>query len=115
MPQRRALLVVRQGEHVTRDLRHKLHSLIDEIVDAIEGSATTEWVDAKTSPLGRERHNRLVREGKLRGTKDGRRVLVRRADIDAYLEKNRVIRVDEKADIDREAARILATMQRKAS
>ncbi len=97
------------------DLRKTLHAFVDAIADALEQSQPTEWVDAKSSPLGRERHCRLVRQGKLRGTKDGRRVLVRRADIEAYLEKNRVIRVDEKADEDREVARILATMGRKAS
>lgn len=98
------------------DLRQKLHTLIDEIVNAIEATSHgSEWVDQSTSPLGRDRHLRLVRSGALPGKKDGRRVLVRRAHIDAYLEKKTVIRVDEQADEDREAARILATMSRKSA
>jgi len=51
----------------------------------------------------------------LKGVKDGRRVMVRRADVDAYLAKRTVIKVDEKADEDREAARILVAMQRKSA
>ncbi len=98
------------------ELRHKLHRLIDEIVDALEASTpASEWVDQKTSPLGRERHTALVRMGLLKGVKDGRKVLVRRADIDAYLAKRTVIKVDEKADEDREAARIIAAMQKKSA
>jgi excisionase family DNA binding protein len=98
------------------DLRRKLHAFLDELVDAIEATAPkSEWVDQKESPLGRQRHTALVRQGVLKATRDGRRVLVRRADIDAYLEKNTVIKVDEKADEDREVARILATMSRKSA
>lgn len=98
------------------DLRQKLHTLVDEIVNAIESQTTaSEWVDQKSSPLGRRRHCELVRSGKLPGKKDGGRVLVRRAHLEAYLEKKTVIRVDEKADEDREAARILAAMSRKSA
>ena len=101
---------------MSTDLRQRLHTLIDEIVNAIESTATgAEWVDQETSPLGRARHCSLVRSGALPGKKDGRRVLVRRVDIERYLEKKTVIRVDEKADEDREAARILATMNRKSA
>ncbi len=98
------------------DLRLELHALIDKIVDAIQtGTTGAEWVDQKTSPLGRARHCALVRSGALPGKKDGRRILVRRVDIEKYLERKTVIRVDEKADEDREAARVLATMHRKSA
>ena len=97
------------------DLRSKLHHLIDEILDVIEGAPVTDWVDQRSSPLGRARHTELVRRGVLKGVKDGRRVMVRRADVDAYLAKRTVIKVDEKADEDREAARILVAMQRKSA
>jgi hypothetical protein len=95
------------------DLRSRVHAIVDELFDAIEGAAVTEWVDQKTSPLGRERHTALVRSGALPGTKDGRRIMVRRADIDAYLAKRRVIKVDPDADEDREVQRIVAEMERK--
>jgi excisionase family DNA binding protein len=98
------------------DLRHELHAMIDKIVDAIETGATgAEWVDQKTSPLGRDRHLRLVRTGKLRGTKDGRRVMVRRADIESYLAKHTVVRVNEAADDEQEVRRIIQAMQRKTA
>jgi excisionase family DNA binding protein len=60
---------------------------VGEMVDAqiAKGVSGTEWIDQATSPLGRRRHLRLVRQGVLRGVREGRRVLVRRKDIDAYL------------------------------
>ena len=42
------------------------------------------------SPLGRSRHCRLVRQGELPGRKVGRQLLVRAADIDAYIERHPV-------------------------
>lgn len=58
----------------------------DDIATALEVETNgAEWVDQNTSPLGRRRHLDLVRRGVLIGTKDRRRVLVRRSDIDAYL------------------------------
>ena len=100
---------------MSTDLRMKLHSLIDQIVDAIEATAAPEWVDQTNSPLGRRRHLELARTGVLKSTKDAGKVRIRRSDIEAYLLRKTVIRVDEKADLDREAARVLATMGRKAS
>jgi hypothetical protein len=98
------------------DVRQELHALIDKLIDAIEStSSMSEWVDQKTSPLGRRRHLELARRGTLRSSKDAGRVLIRRADIEAYLAKKAVIRVDESADEEREAARIIATMQRKSA
>jgi hypothetical protein len=48
--------------------------------------APDDWIDQDESPLGRRRHLDLVRRGALPGKKEGKRVLVRRADIDAYRE-----------------------------
>ena len=60
---------------------------VAELVSAhvSQGVVSTEWLDQDTSPLGRRRHLELVRTGVLPGKKEGRRVLVRRADLDAYL------------------------------
>lgn len=65
---------------------------IDELVEAriSKGAARAELVDQSTSPLGRRRHLELVREGKLPAMREGRRVLVRRADIDAYLNERQI-------------------------
>jgi hypothetical protein len=43
-----------------------------------------DWIDQHESPLGHRRHLDLVRRGTLPGRKDGKRVIVRRADIKAY-------------------------------
>ncbi len=84
---------------------------IKEMLDVDAGK--TEWIDQAHSPLGRRRHLELVRTGVLRASRDGRKVLVRRVDIDAYLAKHQVIRVDENADEEREVAKVLSTMGRR--
>ncbi|CAN5518929.1 hypothetical protein BH09MYX1_BH09MYX1_00860 [soil metagenome] len=45
-----------------------------------------EWVSQDDSPLGRFSHLRAVRSGKLSGRRVGKKVLVRRSDLDAYIE-----------------------------
>lgn len=73
----------------------------DEIVSAIEiHSGGTEWVDQHESPLGKRRHLEAVRRGDLKGRKEGRRVLVRRAEVDAYLERNAVATKTDTEDAD---------------
>lgn len=67
--------------------KRALVEAIDQLVEArlAKGAASSEWVDQTASPLGRRRHLDLVRRGVLRGVREGRRVLVRRADLEAYL------------------------------
>jgi excisionase family DNA binding protein len=69
------------------------------LVDAVEGfvrecfrerDARDEWVDQDASPLGRRRHLALARRGDLPAVKDGRRVLVKRGDLDSYLHEHPV-------------------------
>lgn len=94
-------------------LRDDLHMLIDLIVDAIEeGARADEWVDQKRSPLGRAKHLALAKSGKIAAVKEGRQVLVKRSDIDAYLAKHKVVAVDAEADEKREVARLAATIGR---
>lgn len=77
---------------------------VDDLVEAkiAKGLTASEWVDQKSSPLGKTRHLRLVREKKLKGVREGTRVLVRRADINAYLERRAeaapVVEDDEDVD-----------------
>jgi len=61
---------------------------IGEMIEAYiaKGVAASEWIDQFDSPLGRHRHLRLVREGKLKATREGRKVLVRRSELNAYLD-----------------------------
>jgi hypothetical protein len=49
-----------------------------------------EWVDQHTSPLGKRAHLEAVRRGDLRGVKHGRRILVRRAELNSFLEDRSV-------------------------
>ena len=64
-----------------------LLSALEGYLRVILGDMTsaTEWVDQHTSPLGKRLHMASVRRGDLRGVKHGRRILVRRADLDAFL------------------------------
>ena len=64
-----------------------LGEAVAELVSAHvhQGAKGAEWLDQAASPLGRRRHLELVRTGVLPGKKEGRRVLVRRADLEAYL------------------------------
>lgn len=43
------------------------------------------WIDQCRSPLGRRLHCALARDGRLEARKVGRRWLVRRADVDAFI------------------------------
>ena len=94
--------------------KRRLAEAVAELITAqLElGTAANEWVDQRTSPLGRRRHLEHAKSGTIPATRDGRRVLMRRADIDAYLDQRRIVRVDEKADRDREIDRVLEEMRR---
>ncbi len=75
--------------------------------------AANEWVDQRSSPFKPRRHCYLVRTGKLPGFVEGRRVWVRRADLDAYISQHKVRTVDDSADEEREVQRILAERRMK--
>ena len=64
---------------------------IREIALAIareETHASEDWIDQGHSPLGRRVHCLLVRRGELPGVRIHRRVLVRRRDLDRYIESH---------------------------
>jgi len=65
------------------------------IVDAVQAATsgrggTDEWVDARSSGLGRRLFLRLAREGAFPASKRGKAYIARRADVDAYLERQRL-------------------------
>ncbi len=64
-------------------------------------TSATEWVDQHTSPLGKRLHMESVRRGELRGVKHGRRILVRRAELDSFLEDRSAMRRAATSDSDR--------------
>lgn len=57
------------------------------VLASLESSSKSlEYFDQVTSPLGRRRHCDLCRRGALRARKAGRRWLVARKDLEAYLD-----------------------------
>ena len=78
-----------------------------------------EWLDARScSPVSRRRVLDLVARGDLPGSRVGRKVVVRRSDLDAYLLKHRVEPANQDVGSDawlqaRLAARGMTLMSRK--
>ncbi len=71
-------------------LRDRIHAaaarFADDIATAIELQAGgTEWVDQNDSPLGKRRHLEACRRGDISSHKEGKRVLAKRVDIDAFI------------------------------
>ena len=72
-----------------------LEELERMITDAVRTATTQtasaeDWVDARTSGLGPSTFRRLVRERAFPASKRGRAYVARRADVDAYVERQRV-------------------------
>lgn len=67
---------------------------VAEMIEATiaRGVAAGEWIDQKRSPLGKRRHLELARSGRIPHRKIGRLVLIRREDINAYLEREGIMR-----------------------
>jgi hypothetical protein len=67
-------------------------------------AVSDEWVDQHTSPLGKRAHLEAVRRGDLHGVKHGRRILVRRSELNSFLEtrsvKHRTAADDSQRGID---------------
>lgn len=72
-------------ERATRIVAEGIIELVNATID--EGLAGGEWVDQDHSPLGREKHKRLCQQGELPHKKVGKKILVRRDDMNAYIER----------------------------
>lgn len=70
-----------------------------------------EWVDQDHSPLKKRAHLDAVRRGDLQGRKVGSQVFVRRAELDEYIEKHRVIVKCEPTDAEEEERLIEQAMK----
>lgn len=64
---------------------HALAEFVRDVVQQTTAPREADWVDQHESPLGKRRHLELVRAGVLPGSKRGRRVFVRRTDIEAFI------------------------------
>jgi hypothetical protein len=70
---------------------NELRELIADTVRAVVPAAKhDEWVDARSSGLGRRLFLRLAREGAFPIFKRGRSYVAKRSDVDAYIERQRV-------------------------
>lgn len=86
-----------RGASRTRGTTKQAEALIAAIRDfvqvvskEVEPTEEDDWVDQKSSPLGRRAHLEAVRDGRLVGRKVGKRVLVRRSEVEAYIERHSV-------------------------
>jgi len=81
---------------VSNDLRivvvalDELRGLLAEAVRGTPTARADEWVDARSSGLGRRLFLRLGREGAFPIFKRGRTYVAKRRDLDAYIERQRV-------------------------
>jgi hypothetical protein len=74
-------------------LHERLAALYAELADVHRRLASDEgalYYDQRSSPLGPRLHCGLVRSGAIPGFRAGRRILIRRVDLDAYLERHRI-------------------------
>lgn len=77
-------------ERSIRILAEGIAEFVKATID--EGLASGEWVDQHHSPLGRRRHLDLCAAGKLPSKKLGKLVLVKRDDMNAFIERAGVAR-----------------------
>lgn len=92
-------------------LERRMRAIAREEACAVMGASPDDWISQLTSPLGRELHCRLVRDGALPGVRVHRRVLVRRRDLDQYIETHRAEPIeqdDEAVELGRVGARRVA-------
>lgn len=80
---------LRKGEDVINAAVAAIFAGVRQLVKAELQAAKGDgdaWISQEDSPLGRREHCRLARSGALPGRKVGKRWLVRRSELDAYIE-----------------------------
>jgi hypothetical protein len=79
-----------------------LRELIQDAVNsAMAGHAgPSEWIDARSAPMGARAFQRLAREGAFPASKPGKRWQARRSDVDAYMDRHRAAAREEVATND---------------
>lgn len=73
-------------EHAFGLIRNGIVEAVKATIDA--GHAVGDWVDQNHSPFGKRKHLDLAREKKIPSRKVGNRVLFRRDDVNAYIERH---------------------------
>lgn len=82
-------------------LERAKRQIMQGIADAVEaiierGVVASEWVDQHASPIGKNAHLALARSGKVESRKVHRRVLMRRVDLNRYIEERAEARGDQR-------------------
>lgn len=72
-------------ERAKRQISEGIAAAIEAIIE--RGVAAAEWIDQDNSPLGKSAHLALARSGKVESRKVHRRVLIRRAELNRYIEQ----------------------------
>jgi hypothetical protein len=70
------------------ELRHLICDAVKSAVGRL--GANDEWVDGRTSPLGRRAFLELAREGAFPASRVGNKLVARRSDVDAYIVRQRI-------------------------
>jgi excisionase family DNA binding protein len=96
-----------QRETAGRRLLDALTSYVETFVDDVKRE--DDWVSQSNSPLGRRRHLELVRKGQLPAARSGRKVLVRKRDIDALLAVEEAA-PDVNATVERNTAALISSL-----
>lgn len=77
-------LVVIEADELRQLIREELGTVTRKT-----GGVLSDWVDAATAPMGARRFRTLARQGAFPATKDGRKWMAKRVDVDAYLRSQR--------------------------
>ncbi len=78
-----------QGAALGSALEQHIRAIVREEIQATSAQ-DDDWVDQTSAPIRRKKFLELVRQGELQGRKVGRQVLVRRSELDAYLEAHKI-------------------------
>ena len=100
-------------ERAKRQIAEGIADLVEAIIE--RGVAASEWVDQDASPLGKRAHLELARAGTIESRKVNRRVLVRRVDLNRYIEQHGLRRGPEPSEdeeVEDVIERILAGAER---
>lgn len=92
-------------------IRAEVHAMLDKILDAAL-QQRTEYYDQTDSPIGRRAHLELARSGAVPSFRSKRKILIRRADLDAWLERQRRKIVPHEVDDDAAVERVLAAVNK---
>lgn len=85
-------------ERAKRQIAEAIAQAVEAILE--RGVAASEWIDQHASPLGKSAHLALARSGKVESRKVHRRVLIKRVDLNRYIEEQAEKRGENRHDVE---------------